>query len=64
MRDYAVRDGRFVDVYSIARLRRFEGRVGVRGRRDGEAADRRDLTWLAGLPFPRLEFVSWASGIR
>ncbi|MBH9391633.1 GNAT family N-acetyltransferase [Pseudomonas aeruginosa] len=28
MRDYAVRDGRFVDVYSMARLRRVEGRVG------------------------------------
>ncbi|PXZ63637.1 GNAT family N-acetyltransferase, partial [Pseudomonas aeruginosa] len=26
--DYAVRDGRFVDVYSMARLRRVEGRVG------------------------------------
>ncbi|MCO2470621.1 GNAT family N-acetyltransferase, partial [Pseudomonas aeruginosa] len=29
MRDYAVRDGRFVDVYSMARLRRVEGRVGA-----------------------------------
>ncbi|NRS40808.1 GNAT family N-acetyltransferase, partial [Pseudomonas aeruginosa] len=25
---YAVRDGRFVDMYSMARLRRVEGRVG------------------------------------
>lgn len=31
MRDYAVRDGRFVDVYSMARLRRVEGRVGSEG---------------------------------
>ena len=30
MRDYAVRDGRFVDVYSMARLRRVEGGWGVR----------------------------------
>lgn len=29
MRDYAVRDGRFVDVYSMARLRRVEGREGA-----------------------------------
>lgn len=50
MRDYAVQDGRFVDVYSMARLRRVEGRVGSEGGRD-ERLRTGATSWLAGLPF-------------
>lgn len=61
MRDYAVRDGRFVDVYSMARLRRVEGRWGVRAGATRGCGPARP----PGSPgFRSTTGSSWASGIR
>lgn len=43
MRDYAVRDGRFVDVYSMARLRRSRGGWGSEDGREAASGQQRPV---------------------